>query len=297
MNIIINFIIFIIVLYLYLHIIFQLKINNDLEILEIEELSKEQLEEICDLRQPVLFKFDSPIKEKFNFENLLNEFSAFDVKIRNIKDDDNESEIFLPLTLKESIDLLEKDTKKKYISEKNIDFLEETSLVKNLNNNDLFFRPPFVSYCLYDIFFGYKDTYTPFRYDIYYRNYMLVSEGKIIVRLTPPKNERYLHVKKDYEILEFKSDIDIWNVEDKYKKDYDKIKCLDIELTKGSVLYIPAYWFYSIKYVERSIICNFKYSTFMNNIATLPNYIMYFLQHNNTKKQLTDIKKLITPLT
>lgn len=126
---------------------------------------------------------------------------------------------------------------------------------------------------------------------------MLVSEGKIIVRLTPPKNERYLHVKKDYEILEFKSDIDIWNVEDKYKKDYDKIKCLDIELTKGSVLYIPAYWFYSIKYVERSIICNFKYSTFMNNIATLPNYIMYFLQHNNTKKQLTDIKKLITPLT
>jgi hypothetical protein len=57
MEILINLIIFIIVFFLYLHISFQLKINNDLEVLEIEEPTKGQLEEICDLRQPVLFNF------------------------------------------------------------------------------------------------------------------------------------------------------------------------------------------------------------------------------------------------
>jgi len=79
----------------------------------------------------------------------------------------------------------------------------------------------------------------------------------------------------------------------KYINDYEKIKCLDIELAKGQIIYIPAYWFYSIKYIEKSIICNFKYSTFMNTFAILPEYIMQIFQNNNTKKQLTDIKNVI----
>jgi hypothetical protein len=37
MNILINLIIFVIVLFIYLHVSFQLKINNDLEVLEIDE--------------------------------------------------------------------------------------------------------------------------------------------------------------------------------------------------------------------------------------------------------------------
>ena len=64
MNMLINFIIFIIVLFLYLHITFQLKVNNDLEILEIDEPTKGQLEEICDLRQPILFNLNNQIKKK-----------------------------------------------------------------------------------------------------------------------------------------------------------------------------------------------------------------------------------------
>jgi hypothetical protein len=139
---------------------------------------------------------------------------------------------------------------------------------------------------------GNKDSDTPFRYDIYYRNYIVVTEGKVTIRLTPPKNEKYLDIDKDYEIFEYRSQIDIWNVQDKYKSNYEKIKFLDITLEKNQILYIPAYWFYSIKYLEKSAICNFKYSTFMNLIAILPEYVMHLLQHNNTKKQLTKIKKI-----
>ena len=295
MNILINLIIFIIVLFIYLHVSFQLKINNDLEVLEIEEPTKGQLEEICDLRQPVLFKFINKITNDINLNQIFNNYSAFDIKIRNTSDTSSESEQFLPLSLKESKLLFENDNEKKYISEKNIDFLEETSLIKSFKNNDIFLRPQFVSNCLYDIFIGNSDSYTPFRYDIYFRNYIVVTEGKIQIRITPPRNSKYLDVEKDYEIWEYKSKLDIWNVQEKYKDNYEKIKCLDLELLPNQILYIPAYWFFSIKYLEKSLICNFKYSTFMNNIAILPEFLMHILQHNNTKKQITKIKENIYP--
>ena len=58
MEIIIGFFIFCLVLFIYLHIQFHLKTGEDLEMYEIEQPSKEKLEEICDVRQPVLFDFD-----------------------------------------------------------------------------------------------------------------------------------------------------------------------------------------------------------------------------------------------
>ena len=57
MEIIIGFFIFCLVLFIYLHIQFHLKTSEDLEMYEVEQPSKDKLEEICDLRQPVLFDF------------------------------------------------------------------------------------------------------------------------------------------------------------------------------------------------------------------------------------------------
>jgi hypothetical protein len=58
MKIIIGFFIFCLVLFIYLHIQFHLKTGEDLEMYEIEQPSKDKLEEICDLRQPAIFDFD-----------------------------------------------------------------------------------------------------------------------------------------------------------------------------------------------------------------------------------------------
>ena len=53
MEILIGFFIFCLVLFIYLHVQFNLKTGEDLEMYEIDEPSKEKLEEICDIRQPV----------------------------------------------------------------------------------------------------------------------------------------------------------------------------------------------------------------------------------------------------
>ena len=46
---------FIIVLFLYLHIYYHLKVSNDLEVYSIQQPSKDKLEEVCNLRQPLYF--------------------------------------------------------------------------------------------------------------------------------------------------------------------------------------------------------------------------------------------------
>ena len=58
MKMIFSILIFCIVLFLYLHIYFHLKTSEDLEVYDIDKPSKDKLEEICDIRQPVRFEFN-----------------------------------------------------------------------------------------------------------------------------------------------------------------------------------------------------------------------------------------------
>ena len=62
MKVFFTFFIFCLVLFLYLHIQFHLKTSEDLEMYEIDFPSKDRLEEICDIRQPVLFDFENQSK-------------------------------------------------------------------------------------------------------------------------------------------------------------------------------------------------------------------------------------------
>ena len=149
--------------------------------------------------------------------------------MKNIEED---NELVLPFVLTEALEILQNDKQSRFISELNKDFLEETGMVKQYQYNDSFLRPPLVSSCLYDFMTASKESKTVLRYNLNYRNFYYITKGEVIVRLIPPKNTKYLHEIKDYDNFEFKSPIDPWNVQDTYKKDYDKIKSLDIVLKK-----------------------------------------------------------------
>ena len=96
MKYLITIFIFCIVLFLYLHIQFHLKTSSDLEIYTIEQPSKEKLEEICDLRQPVLVDYTiDNIMENCNLSILDDNYGAFDIKLRDVKNKDNNSELHL----------------------------------------------------------------------------------------------------------------------------------------------------------------------------------------------------------
>lgn len=281
----IAFFIFIIVLFFYLHINHHLTKSNDLEIYTIEKPSKDKLEEICNLRQPILFDYNNEeIMKNCTMNNFNNKYSAFDIKIRDVLNKDDKREIYLPLVLKESLNLFQNDSKGRYITENNYDFLEETGSLKLYSYNDSFLRPPLVSKCDYDYMSGSQNSSTPLRYELSYRNYFYLVEGEIKVKLIPPVSSKYLLENKDYDNFEFRSPINPWDVDKKYT-DYEKVKSLDIIVKPGTILYIPPYWWYSIYYNKMSSVCRFKYRTFMNTVTILPEIIMNLLQEQNIKRE------------
>lgn len=286
MNVIYIVLIFCIVLFLYLHVYFHIKTSDDLEIYEIDSPSKEKLEEICDLRQPIKFEYmNERILDTIQRRNIIDTYGAFDVKVRNVKDPvDEETGLYVPVAFSNALKIVEEDADQKYLVENNADFLEETSMLKSFRYNDSFLRPYMVSQCNYDFQIAGEGVRTPFRYELNYRNYLLVTEGEVKIKLSPPKSSRYLYQKKDYENMEFASPINPWAVQQQYKADFDKIKCLDITLTKGQILFLPAYWWYSIEFGPTASMCSFKYKTYMNAVAILPHLVMKLLQTQNIKR-------------
>lgn len=285
MEILINLLILVITLFLYIHLYNQVKTSNYLEIYEIDNISKDKFEELCELKQPLLINNINIVNVDLSY--IKNNYGNFDVKVINKKEDDN---IYLPMKLVTVLDLLKKDISGNYLSENNYDFLEETSLYKEFSKSDIFLRPLGVSSIKYDIIFGSINSYTPLKYDLNCRNYLTVLNGSVEITLCPPKDYKYLHVNKDYFNFIFKSSIDIFNPESKHKSDFDKIKFLRVVLKPDTLIQIPSYWFYNIKFLEdNTLVANYKYTTFMNSIASLPEYFINFLQKNNTKKTFTKI--------
>ena len=283
---IIAVVVFCLILFIYLHVHFHLKKVNDLEIYEICQPSKEKLEEVCDFRQPVVTDFNNQsIIEKCSLNYVKANYTGYDIKIRNVKERDDETELYIPLGIVESIDLFKKDKESKYMSENNYDFLDETGLIKMYRNNDMFLRPSMVSSCNYDILFASLNVETPLRYEVNYRNYFVVTNGKAIVRLLVPKSKKYLYATNDYDNFEFISPVNPWNVQDEYRSNFNKLRTIDVTLITGQMIHIPAYWWYSIKFVKsNTTICVFKYKTYMNTLAISNHLVMRLLQGQNTKR-------------
>ena len=290
--------IFVIILFIYLHVYFHLKQGNNLEVYEIEDICKDKLEDICDLRQPIIFSFNNNLSETFNLTFLSNNYNSFDLKIRNMNEtyknieNMNKNNIcdYVPLCLNDALVAINNDNKSIFISENNYDFLEETTLIKEFQYNDSFLRPYNVSNCIYDLMIGSENSNTLFKQELNYRNYFYVSQGSISIKLSPPCSKKYLNYNYDYENFEISSPINPWNVKSKYHLNFNKIKCLEIQLQQGQLLFIPAYWWYSIKFQKDTTICVFKYRTYMNNLAILPDLFKHNLQKLNIERKLIQNK-------
>jgi hypothetical protein len=289
-----------------------LKRSNDLEVYEIEQPSKQRLEEVCDIRQPTTFEFyNEQILTQLSYQAIHTNYRAFDIHMRDVsktpkshKNDDitkiqqkgteHEQVLYIPVTLKIAHEVLKKDTDMKYISEHNADFIDETGLIKIFQLNDEFLRPYMVSTCMYDILMASTNTTTPLRYEVNYRNYFLVTQGRIKMLLIPPKDTRYLYPINDYDILEFRTPVNPWKVQPEYQDDFDKIKTLEVELFQGMVMFVPAYWWYSIQFiVSETSVCSFKYRTHMNTISIAPQLILNVLQNMNIKRDTLENRAYI----
>lgn len=256
-----------VVVFVYLHVVFHLRTSNDLEVYEMEVLpDKTKLEDLCNLRQPLVFDY---CNDEFLKCTQLKE-NAFDL---NVVDPSN---VAVPLSAEKSLDLFSKSL---HYTENNAEFLKDSMLSRVYEHNDYPLRPPMVSNIRYDLIFGGKGATTKLKYSDCYRNYFYVVDGEVEVKIAPPRNSRFLNTQKDYLRGEFYSNMNAWL---SASNEYAKVKCLTLKLQKGKLLFLPAYWWYSFKF-EGGVVCAFHYKTMMNMVATLPDIVLGVMQRQNTK--------------
>lgn len=307
MSMFVSFLIFMFILFLYIHVTAQYKKSEDLEIYEADYLSNTNLQEICDVRQPVLYDFKTVVPELLEGLDLdqmisLSKKSSVDVHVRDIIDIRNGpfdlGSDSVPLPLESAVGLFDTDDKSRFFSDKNDEFVQET-LDTFYRPMDDFLKPPMVVQTKYDLLFGSMGAYTPLRYHTDYRRFIMVQSGKIQVKMTPWKSRKWLYPENDYISYEFRSPVDVWNTQDKYLNDLENLKFLEFEVMEGFLVYIPPFWFYSIKYVQGNandhkvpIVFGFTYNSAVNVLANLPQWGMYFLQQHNMKEKTIKTKKL-----
>jgi hypothetical protein len=296
MDTLVTFCIFIVVLFLYIHVMSQFKKGEDLEIYEMDYSTGAHLQEVCDVRQPVLFQVRDILPGLFSdiHPQKIAQYSSHDVKLKDA-DDYYGTELVpvdaISLPLHATFSILEGDKDGRYFSEDNEEFLEESGLMKRIGAIDEILRPSFTIHSKHDVLFGSCNTATPLRYHTDYRQFLCVTSGKIRVKMTSWKSSKYLHPYKDYENYEFRSPVHALRPSSNYTSDFEKTNFIDFEVAEGMMLYIPPYWWYSIIYLDdpSTFVCKTTYSTLMNSISNLPDLVLYVLQQQNITKKVPKI--------
>lgn len=287
-----TFCIFVVVLFLYIHIMSQFKKGEDLEIYEMDFISNAQLQDVCDVRQPFLFNVLDIVPGLFSDISAQNiaKYGSHDAKLKDSNDYYGEQlpvdSISLPLHT--IFNVIENDKTGHYFSEDNDEFLEESGLLKRISSIDEILRPTFTVHAKHDVLFGSCNTATPLRYHTNYRQFLCVTSGKVRVKMTSWKSTKYLHPYKDYEQYEFRSPVHAIRPAQQYLSDHEKANFLDFEVNEGFMLYLPPYWWYSIIYLDdpSTFVCKTTYSTVMNCISNLPDLALYVLQQQNITKKI-----------
>ena len=274
-NILIGIIIFLFVLMIYLHIRFHLKVNNDLDVFTISDNTQERINKVCNLKQPFKFNYiNKNLLGLLTFENLKKNHGHHSLNIRKI----NET-LYLPMKLENSIKLFEQDVSNNYFSENNLDFLNESNLLK-FYKNDSVLTPNLVSNKKYDMICGKQNTSTITKYNLYYRNFFYVTDGQCKIKLFSPDNIDKLNINKNYELFEYSSSIN------PFKENINNYKTTELILKKGDIIFIPPYWSYCFHFIENTIISSFHYGTYMSNLSIIPEFINHMFQRQNIVEKL-----------
>lgn len=285
--------IFILVLIFYSQIVYQLKKGDDMEIYEIDYTTNKDLNDSANLKQPFLFSFsnfDSYFK-MLPLSQLIDEQGNFDIILKEIDNYHSNSSAKtnnIALSLGAVTSLMISDTEGKYFSAHNSHFISETGLLKNYKQIDAILQTPLCISANYDIHIGSHGTSTPLTYHTYERRFLYVIGGKVSVKMTPWRSNKYMVIDKNYASYEFTSPLNVWNPQEQYKSGFLKMKFLDFVVQPGHMLYVPPFWFYSLQFEKDNrdiIVHEFNYGSVMNVVSNLPNLAQHMYSFASGEKK------------
>jgi mannose-6-phosphate isomerase-like protein (cupin superfamily) len=273
------------------------KQSEDLEIYEMDYNNNIQLQEICNVKQPIIFDIE-PIFPTIieNPKDMSEKYGKYEVRVKNTDDYSIPKTTGVDISIDSAIlslntayKLFQSDSASHYYTENNQEFLDESGLVAKVAKIDEYIKPNLsIVNTKYDYISGSDKTTTPLRYHFDSRHFYVVISGKLKVKMTPWKSSKYLDIIKDYEKYEFRSPVNVW---DNSEKELEKIRFLEFDIKQGDVLYIPPYWWYSIQFSNSTALYSITYNSFINVLSHSMDWVRYFIQQQNITTKVSTNKK------
>ena len=287
-----NIFIFLVTILIYMHLQHQYKKKEDLEIYEMDYISNANLQEVCDLKQPVFFAIDHSehLFSKLH-PDLKEEVVVKDIGDYHRSSDTSTNITGISLSFSSAYGLMDSDPKHIFYSENNTSFLEEADFIPIFSKFSSKIGTSWSVKTSYDLLFASPKVETPWKFHTASQRFLVTSPGEgIRVKMTPWKSRKYMDLVYDDETLDF------WcrSVQD------SNIKCLDFDVKPGYVLYIPPYWFYSIEFLDKagspdskiSFVASFTYTTPMNILANAQHYGQHlWLKYNSSSMPQVMVRK------
>ena len=280
---ILSIFIFTLTILLYLYILYQWKHSDVLEVFEMDIVDNHaHLQDACELRQPLLFSFnDRPL-----LAPPLAAMKHVDIAVRDVRD------YCTTATATATLDPVEMSMERGlrfleasppfYFSEGNAAFVKESGLLRGGLTHESWLKPHFTVSSEYDVLFGAASVKTPFRYHTQSRRFLWAWQGASRVFLVPHRS--MTNVVRDFEFYEFYS-TDTTPPE----------KTVEVIVPEGHVLFVPAYWWYSIEVHDTSSrMLQCSYMTAMNVVAHSWDLARYWLQQQRiTRNYIKSAKKIM----
>lgn len=295
--------IFIITLFVYIHVCTFLHTNQEFKMYNIQFKSKEQMDDLR--KDKIPFKIDN-----LNTPYFSNAFQFFSLSFNFESLQDSEKKISL-YSYDDFIKLNEDDTKMipsvkfdidKYLtmqsnndpsfgffSHHNYDFVDKY-FTKSLESLSIYLKPEFVTLTKYDMLLGMKNMQTGLRYPLSNHFYILVKNGKCRVRLYSPDI-----VSNIYRKYTNQTEVNVWEKDKNQKQDIHTYKHIDIDLNQGDILYVPTYWSYSILYELPGIIFTIEYDNIMSHLTSIPYKVIEYISYLNIHTKKIKDENIIIP--
>ena len=287
-------IIIVIVILLIIHTWYNLKTNNDINIIQIHSPSKNILEDNLRKKSPLII---TGIVEKWNFikklypENLKKK--KIKIKLNNSVIEQNETKIIYK-TLEEYfnwIKELEKNKNEKQIEkivkEKmlNVYYAENEQLLNDLNilnqvkEETSSLLPPFSLVNTYPLWIGHSHSRTGLHYDTDYRNLLCQIYGKKRIFLFSPNQSKYMYPSDKFDNGSVCSQVDFWNIDEKKFPDFNKSSYIEIILYPGQIISIPPYWWHAIENIGTNVAISVRSEPISTILSSFPSGMKTIL-HN-----------------
>jgi ribosomal protein L16 Arg81 hydroxylase len=278
-------ILFIILIILIIHTIYTFKVNNELNIIQINNPSKNILEDNFRKKSPMII---TGMLEKWNFIDKMKlknlKTQKIKIKINNSIIEQNKTKIIYK-TLEEYLNWIENleknkdsDEVEKYVLDNSINvycaenenLLQEMNILGEVKEESSMLLSPLSLVNTYPVWIGHSHSKTGLHYDTDYRNLLCQIEGQKKIYLFSPDQTQYLYPSNKFDNGAVCSQVDFWNIDNKKFPEFNKSSYIEILLSPGQIFSIPPYWWHAVENIGTNVAISIRSEPFSTVLAKIP---------------------------